>query len=115
METLYCFKYDTETCEISKIKIQRYTVEQNKYTGRKTYKWSYPRINSVDMHYCLSEQKLDRYVSSKVFTFNPDVENVKQIIYSTLEERKDKAYEEYAKYQEMIHKINERGFRLDVK
>lgn len=110
MKILYCFKYDKENGKLTKIEILEYKIITNRFTDRKTYYFEKPRINKSDSHYKIPEAKLDRFVGDKVFTFNPDVENVKQIIYSTLEEKRDKAEFEYHKYQEELNKINEGGF-----
>ena len=113
METLYCFKYDKENGKLTKIEISEYATRVNKYTDRKTYYFNKPRINKSSGLYQVPEEKIDRFVSDKVFTFNPDVENAKQIIYSTLEEKRNKAELEYHKYQEELNKINERGIKVD--
>lgn len=111
MDKLYCFKYNGENCNITKIEIPEYRIDTNKYTGRKTYCFDKPRINKSDSHYQIPEGKLDRFVNDKIYTFNPDVENVKQIIYSTLEKKRDEAEYEYHRYQEELDIINERGFK----
>lgn len=111
MDTLYCFKYDTETSELTKIEIPGYKIITNKYTDRKTYCFEKPKINKSDSHYQIPEAKLDRFVNDKLFTFNPDVENAKNIIYNTLMDKMDKAYDEYCKYVEMIGDIRIRGIK----
>lgn len=113
MENLYCFKYDKENGKLTKIEIPEYGTSINKYTSRKTYYFNKPKINKIDNYYQVPEEKIDRFVNDKVYTFNPDVENVKMIIYSTLEEKRDKAEFEYHKYQEELNKINKRGIKYD--
>lgn len=114
MAILYCFKYDTETSELTKIEIPEYQVEVNKYTERKNYIFRSQELNKSNSRFNIPERKLDRYISGKVYTFNPDVENIKKLIYSTLEEKRDKAEFEYHKYKDMLRKIDRRGF-IDVK
>ena len=111
METLYCFKYDKENGKLTKIEIPEYKIITNRFTDRKKYCFEKPKINKSYSHYEIPEEKFDRFVSDKLFTFNPDVENAKQIIYSTLEYKRDRAELEYHKYQEELNKINERGFK----
>lgn len=113
MEILYCFKYDKENCKITKIEIPEYKISTNRFTGRKTYCFEKPRINKSDSHYQVPEEKIDRFVSDKVFTFNPDVENVKQIIYSTLEKKRDKGYKDFCKYGDMLGDIRTRGIKYE--
>ena len=113
MEILYCFKYNKRNGKLTKIEIPEYKIVTNKYTDIKTYCFEKPRINKYDRNYRVSEEKIDRFTNDKVFTFNPNVENVKQIICSTLEEKRDKAYSEYCKYDDMVDDIYARGFKYD--
>ena len=113
METLYCFKYDKENGKLTKIEIPEYGTSTNRFTERKTYYFNKPRINKSSGLYQVPEEKIDRFVSDKVFTFNPDVEKVKQIIYSTLEEKRDKAYKDFCKYGDMIGDIRTRGIKYE--
>lgn len=111
METLYCFKYDRENGKLTKIEIPEYKINTNRFTDRKTYCFEKPRINKSDNHYQIPEEKFDRFVSDKVFTFNPDVENAKYIIYDTLVDKRDKAYDEYTKYSDLVNDICTRGIK----
>lgn len=111
METLYCFKYDKENGKLTKIEIPEYGISVNKFTERKTYYFNKPRINKSSGLYQVQEEKIDRFVSDKVFTFNPDVENVKRIILNTICCKRNKAYDEYIKYSEMVDDIHRRGIK----
>lgn len=113
METLYCFKYDKENGKLTKIEIPEYATSVNKFTDRKTYYFNKPRINKSIGVYQVPEEKLDRFVNDKVFTFNPDVKNVKYIIYDTLVDKRDKAYDEYCKYDKMVDDISTRGIKYE--
>ena len=113
METLYCFKYDKENGKLTKIEIPEYGTSTNRFTDRKTYYFNKPRINKSSGLYQVPEEKIDRFVSDKVFTFNPDVENVKQIIYSTLVDKMNNAHDEYIKYGEMVDIIRVRGIKYE--
>lgn len=113
MEILYCFKYDKENGKLTKIEIPEYGTSTNRFTERKTYYFNKPRINKSSSLYQVTEEKIDRFVNNKVFTFNPDVENVKQIIYSTLVDKMNNAHDEYIKYGEMVDIIRERGIEYE--
>lgn len=82
--SLYCFKFNDITGEITRIEITNYNTRHNKYTGKCTYTWEKPRINKFDSKYSVSEEKIDRFVSNKVFTFRDDYEYVCGIIENTL-------------------------------
>lgn len=111
MDKLYCFKYDKENGKLTKIEIPEYKIITNRFTDRKTYCFEKPKINKSDSHYQVPEEKIDRFVSDKVFTFNPDVKDVKYIIYDTLVDKRDKAYDEYCKYDKMVDDISTRGIK----
>ena len=82
--SLYCFKFNDITGEITRIEITNYNTRYNSYTGKCTYTWGTPRINKCDSKFSVSEDKLDRFVSNKVFTFKDDYEYVCGIIENTL-------------------------------
>ena len=93
---LYCFKYNEETGEIIRIEIPEYTLETHYFTGKKTYCFDKTKINKSYSHESIAEGKLDRYVSSKVYTFNGDIQNAKRIILDTLIQKRDKSALEYS-------------------
>ena len=113
METLYCFKYDKENGKLTKTEIPEYGTSTNRFTGRKTYYFNKPRINKSSGLYQVPEEKIDRFVNDKVFTFNPDVENVKHIIYNTVVDKMNNAHDEYVKYGEMVDDIRIRGIKYE--
>ncbi len=113
MDELYCFKYDKENGKLTKIEIPEYGTSVNRFTERKTYYFNKPRINKSSGLYQVKEEKIDRFVSDKIFTFNPDVENAKEIIYSTLLKKRDKAYDEFHKYDGMVDIIRVRGIKYE--
>lgn len=105
METLYCFKYDKENGKLTKIEIPEYKIITNRFTDKKIYYFEKPKINKSDSHYQTPEEKLDRFVNDKIFTFNPDEQRVKRIILNTICCKRDKAKIEYHKYQNEVEKF----------
>lgn len=98
MKPLYCFKYEEDTGKITKIVISEYTIDANKFTGRKTYCFDEPKINKSDRHFTVPEAKLDRYVSNKVYTFNGDTQNAKRIILEEMTGKCQKAFIDYNRW-----------------
>lgn len=114
METLYCFKYDKENGKLTKIEIPEYKIITNRFTDRKNYCFEKPKINKSYSHYEIPEEKLDRFVSDKLFTFNPDVQRVKRIILNTICCKRDKTKAEYHKYQNEVEKFLETFPEFDI-
>lgn len=102
---LYCFKYNEETGEITKIEILVYTLETHYWTGKKTYCFDKPKINKSYTHEVIAEGKLDRYVSGKVFTFNPNLQYVKRIILETLTAKYYKLEDERLKLRDAVEEF----------
>ena len=99
MKPLYCFKLDKETGEIEKIIIKNY--EEGLWSNRKRY-WRF-RLTS-QYQYCY-EQDLDVFKTWKVYSFNDDIEAAKEIIHQAISDKQRRAYDEYAKYTRLVHKI----------
>lgn len=102
MEPLYCFKYEEDTGKIIRIVIPKYKVDTNYYTRRKTYWFDTPKINKSDRYFTVPEAKLDRYVSSKVYTFNGDTQNAKRIILEDITGRQLQAYTDLLRWQDTV-------------
>lgn len=115
MEPLYCFKYEEVTGKIIRIVIPKYVIEVNAYTGRKTYLFKEPKINKYDKHFMVPEAKLDRYVSSKVYTFNGDTQNAKRIVLEDLTSRQLQAYTDLLRWQDTVETFLEANPEFDNK
>ena len=102
METLYCFKYDKENGKLTKIEIPEYGTSVNRFTERKTYYFNKPKINKSSGLYQVPEEKIDRFVSDKVFTFNGDTQNAKRIIFETMLSKYYKLENERLKLRDVI-------------
>lgn len=108
MDILYCFKFDDITGEITSIAITEYKLKFNQYTGRKTYSWDTPRINKADTHFTVHEEKLDRFVNNKVFTFDANFEHACRIIENTLKADIDR-FEKQARRKQALLNIYIKG------
>lgn len=100
--SLYCFKFNDITGEITKIEIPVFYTRFNKYTGRCTYIWEKPRINKFDSRYSVPDEKIDRFVSNKVFTFKDDYDYVCGIIENTLLSDAEKLDAQLKRKQELF-------------
>ena len=102
MDTLYCFKFDDTTGEITKIEITEYKRIIDTYTGRVHYRWNTPRINKADTHFSVTSDKMDRFVTNKVFTFKNDYDYVCGVIMRTLIEDIDARRESSLKMRDVV-------------
>lgn len=103
---LYCFKLEINTNDlkynITKIEIPEYILKINCFTERKCYCFENQFINKSCKHYVVEESKLDRFVSSKVYSFNPDIQNAKEIIFLELENKTNEYYTLYMQWKEKL-------------
>lgn len=104
----YCFKLDPDTYEIEKFTINEYWVYTNIFTKHKTYSFDAPpHITKYDKHYSIRDNKFNRFVSGKVFTFNGDIESAIDIIHLDMVLKYDKALIEVQKCETMLDKFME--------
>ncbi|MDT3387649.1 MAG: hypothetical protein LIR46_07825 [Bacteroidota bacterium] len=116
MNKLYCFKLE-ENGEIKKITIDKWVErKQSEYTKRYTISFDnekYP-VSKTGKRYSLSSEKLERYVSKKLFTRNGDVKEAYRKIRKEIRERANKAKKIYdeaiGEYVKMtIYEAREKG------
>lgn len=97
MNKLYCFKLE-ENGEIKKITIEKWVErKQSEYTKRYTISFDnekYP-VSKTGRRYSLSSEKLERFVSKKLFTSNGDEEEAYRRIKKEIRERATKAKKIY--------------------
>lgn len=115
MNKLYCFKLE-ENGEIKKITIEKWVErKQSEYTKRYTISFDnekYP-VSKTGKRYSLSSEKLERYVSKKLFTSNGDELEAYRKIRKEIRERANKAKKiydeaigEYIKIMKNVKKEN---------
>lgn len=97
MNKLYCFKLE-EDGELKKITIDKWIEKkQSEYTKRYTISFDnekYP-VSKTGKRYSLSSEKLERYVSKKLFTRNGDEMEAYRKIRKEIRERANKAKKTY--------------------
>lgn len=97
MDKLYCFKLE-ENGELKKITIEKWVErKQSEYTKRYTISFDnekYP-VSKTGKRYSLSSEKLERYVSKKLFTSNGDEMEAYRKIRKEIKERANKAKKTY--------------------
>ena len=99
MPPLYCYKYDMDTQELVEICIEHYTKRTNEFTERSTYSWTNPKVNKSYTHESVSDEKLDRFVNGKVYTFAHSKDYVLDIIAKDIDRRLELAIEQQIKWQ----------------
>lgn len=106
-EILYCYKVDEVTGQITQYEIKDYEFHKSVFGSKNHDTWSFRGIISKDCNYryCIERFKMDRYVSQKVFTFNPSIEYAHNIIKKTINGKIIKAQYEEKKYKELLGKI----------
>lgn len=103
---LYCFRLDKETGKITRYTIEDYEdIEVSTYTHRRIFKFVEKLGAKNDYRYTIKHELLDRFVTDKVFTFNPDIDRAYGIINYTIKEKLDKSQTFIDKYTEILHKI----------
>lgn len=117
MNKLYCFKLE-ENGEIKKITIEKWAErKQSEYTKRYTISFDnekYP-VSKTGRRYSLSSEKLERYVSKKLFTSNGDEEEAYRKITKEIKERAIKATKIYYEALEEYEKIRFQGMKKMIK
>ncbi len=107
MNKLYCFKLE-ENGEIKKITIEKWIErKQSEYTKRYTISFDnekYP-VSKTGRRYSLSSEKLERFVSKKLFTSNGDELDAYRKIRKEIKERANKAKKIYDEAIEEYVKI----------
>lgn len=98
MNPLYCFKLE-EDYSITRIVIPEYEVRKMGSSSRLMFSWKTPKINKTDSHFSISSDKLDRFVTNKVFTFADDFNKVKEIMTNKL----------YLDYMEAVIQLDKRA------
>lgn len=97
MNKLYCFKLE-ENGEIEKITIEKWVErKQSEYTERYTISFDnekYP-VSKTGRRYSLSSEKLERFVSRKLFTSNGNEMEAYRKIRKEIREKANKAKKTY--------------------
>lgn len=115
-EPLYCFKLEEESGKIIRYIIPEWDIRNINNYGRFNYIFDIPEgmLKSKSKYY-LENNKLDRFVSNKLITFNPDEEEAFQLIIHTLISRRNQSLEYANKLDDMIGRVsNEKYGRKDT-
>lgn len=106
-QTLYCFKLE-EDGTLKKIKIEKWVErKQSEYTKRYTISFDnekYP-VSKTGRRYSLSSEKLERFVSRKLFTSNGNELEAYRKIRKEIKEKANKAKKIYDEAMEEYVKM----------
>ena len=103
---LYCFKFNPNTFEITKWEITKYQKRKVNDCGRVVYTFRNSKISDRTGAYSVENTKLNRFVSNKVFTFNPDEKRVRRIIESTLVDKYYTTLKQANSYKRLLVGLN---------
>lgn len=105
MDTLYCFKLNMVTGEITRTEINSYHTNMDRYNQKYVYGFKMNFGTKYDYHYRIKEDKLDHFSHDKIFSFDPDIKKAKNIMYVSLKEKQKKAYITEKKLATLTHAI----------
>ena len=97
---LYYFKVDEKTGKITRYEITAYE-EGNMVSGKRFYRWK--GISCIMYAY---SNDLDRYKDWHIYTFNPDYDNVYEIIIEALQEKLKAAEKTYKRFKRVVEKVS---------
>ena len=101
---LYCFKIDEENATITKYEIEDYQEVQWAGTTKIIYVASLG--TKITTSHSISKSSLDKIANMRIHSFNPDIENAINIANKHLISKRDEAYKEYNRWNELIIHLN---------
>ena len=107
MQPLYCYKLDELTGQLAQYKIEEYSFHKNVYGNKHRDTFQFRGIISEDQNYryVVERGKLDRYVSQKLFTFNPSIDDAMKKVRKSIEDKRDKSKRECFRYESILRKL----------
>lgn len=102
-KTLYCYKLNPVTFNLDKYEIANYMKIEDKNIR---YTVNYKNKNGTYTYAVVWDSDLDTFEHSRLYTFNPNQDEVIKIITDYLVDKRTKAYKEYDKWNTIIHHIN---------
>lgn len=103
---LYCFKIDEKNATITKHEIVAYREVIHKGIPKIEYFAKLTDSCKSNYKHEFSRYNLDKVNNMRVHSFNPDINNAIAIVNSELVERRDEAYREYSRWNELIIHLN---------
>ena len=112
MDLLYCFKFDPDTGKITKYTIEEYKIVINRFTDRRTFYFNGYHAGRTEKHSQLKEEKLERFTTNCVWTFNPDLKHAIDIMTATLEEKACEAHKTFRRCLAMLNILENLNLKL---
>lgn len=107
---LYCFKLDEATGEIVRYTIKDWEINTLNMCGRQRYSFKMPEgMLRSRCKYTFEDHKLGRFVSNKLFTFNPDKEAAIKCIKKTIIDNRNAALIHANKLDDVLRRILDAG------
>lgn len=110
-QSLYCFKLDPVTGVVTRYEVSgaEWTLNRHAWSrGRDEYVFYTDIGTSSRYRYSVQQRNLDRFVSNKLYTFNPDRNAALNIINKALGDKLSQAQREVSKY-DMIISLFQKG------
>ena len=109
MDTLYLFRLDENTGKLTRIAIPQKADTYRAGAYEKIHWGVSKQYYKYTMHgttYYTDPNDIDKFKNWRVYSFNSDKEHAMKIIQSSLQERQQKAYEEYSRYTEVLNRLS---------
>lgn len=100
MKTLYRFKLDPDTGEITVNEITNYDTKENS-----SYRGSYYKYRGNSVYNYVKFSNIDRMFCNQVYTFNPNPEHAKQIVLDALYNKVEQSKKQYEKVYDTFAKL----------
>jgi len=105
MQKLYCFKIDEKNATITRYEIDDYR-EITSCNGALKIIYDAKLGTKDPCTHSFSKSNLDKVINLRIHSFNPDIEAALSIANAYLVSKRDEAYQEYNRYNELIIHLN---------
>ena len=117
-QTLYCYKLNGDTGAIVRYEIpgDQWALIKHKWNrGRDEYRLQADLGTGKYCRYGVRRQNVDKFLSCKIYTFNPDESYAINIITETIASKLSKAQAEVNKYNNLLDLIEKSNPNIPIK
>lgn len=101
---LYCFKLDEKSATLTKYEIDNYV--EKYFTGKPHLVYHHQLDTKYPTNHSVAIENLDKVVHLKIHTFNPDPEKALATMNAYLILKRENAYKDYQRFNELIIHLN---------
>lgn len=106
MKPIYRYHLSEATGTIHKVEITDYREYHPSPLMPQKTEYRFKLLGQI---FCVRDTQFDCLKHWRVYTFNPDYKYAKDLIWNELQAKKDKAYEDYLKYSQIMEKMGLTG------